>query len=762
MTFEGLNPANLRAFATTADGFVTTVSGAAGTIRDLIAQCELSSGAPGICDEIVDEVGLLAQLGRAKATDMEYAAAGIYLPSAAAGLLDRLQLSLDDNIGDNGMTGDNALASMVAGFSIIDADGDGYLSFDELQAAADDSSIRPEFAAAAQYLVDNPALMQSAMSISEIDSWMNGDGSVPVASITAEGLTALVAQNATLRLLSDRAVFDEIESAKDGEHDGVLSAADLRSILESDSASDEARAVAEHLLGDATALRWFGYGPNAGNLNNFGTHYTGDDKFDFDDVIAMTVNQQAFAADPGGAHEFVINSLAPLATWTEVSGKMGGIDIQLVADDGLRALASAALADSPTLTDQVITVASLPESGGGVRNQLITFYYAELAGRMNDRLNLGLDPDDVLDPSSAGHTGANWMQFAPWASNSVGPVITGEISADIPLFFDQNPSDSDRQYAADGNQYIFGDVAIRYALFLDAFPADEQPTTASIQHFFDQRHPVTQQKNLFSTGHEQLQESFAYYLGAMEETDPLQRQRLTMMGNILIATHEQAGAQHALAGIVDQDIGDDGLFRGTAGEIGGWFFSGSDEKLATEQMRLGIGLDPDDALPVSEDVPVTTAPRGNLVLGDDLTTTLNPDGRRGVDVGGSYVAFDGRSGDVTLDDISGWSNPPDGSSIDAFPTDTAEWEAEGGKDPADVRQRSRNPNVVPEVPTVTYGTGADNWGAPNERQWYISNLFQQMHADPQLFDGLDDLTLDSDWGRPLDYLPDTVAEVTAR
>jgi hypothetical protein len=56
--------------------------------------------------------------------------------------------------------------------------------------------------------------------------------------------------------------------------------------------------------------------------------------------------------------------------------------------------------------------------------------------------------------------------------------------------------------------------------------------------------------------------------------------------------------------------------------------------------------------------------------------------------------------------------------------------------------------------------GATSWADPSQRQWFISNLFQQMHADPVLFDGLDDLTLDSEWGGSLAYLPETVGRVT--
>lgn len=61
---------------------------------------------------------------------------------------------------------------------------------------------------------------------------------------------------------------------------------------------------------------------------------------------------------------------------------------------------------------------------------------------------------------------------------------------------------------------------------------------------------------------------------------------------------------------------------------------------------------------------------------------------------------------------------------------------------------------------VVWAVDATNWADPHQRQWFISNLFQQMHADPVLFDGLDDLTLQSEWGGSLAYLPDTVQVAT--
>lgn len=61
---------------------------------------------------------------------------------------------------------------------------------------------------------------------------------------------------------------------------------------------------------------------------------------------------------------------------------------------------------------------------------------------------------------------------------------------------------------------------------------------------------------------------------------------------------------------------------------------------------------------------------------------------------------------------------------------------------------------------ATAGTDASNWADPHQRQWFISNMFHQMHSDPILFDELGDLELGGDWAHQLGDLPGTVAVAT--
>lgn len=752
--FQGLDPELLRDLGATAGEFATTSETTAVRARELLAACMLDSGAPELCEEISQELRLLDTLCAAKATEMELAALGLsFFDSGVSAALAALLVSLNDGVGELGLVGDNALGTLLLGFGRVDVDGDGKISHDELRAAADDRQLPTEVRLAARTLLDNPGLADNAMSVSLVDAWpQSAFAAFPEWAITSGGLRLLLEQNEMLRILSDQSIFDEMESAgDDGKLDGRLSTDDLDAILESTSASPEARTVARFLVDHPSSFGWFAIG--SASADGPITHVNTSERFvDFDDLLSLTIGQHAFAADPAGARRWTL-SLADRATWMDVSGKTSGIDIRLSSDDGLRALGAAALADATTLADQVAVVATMPESRGGVRNQLITFYYAELAGRMNERLNIGLDPDN---PRALGHSGANWMQFAPWASNSVGPAIRAEVSAYL-----QSPSWSDRQYAADGNQYIFGDVAIRYAEFLEAFPPGAPIDAASIEQFFMRPHPIVVRRDLFDGGHGQLRDSFAYYLAAIEATDPVIRQRLTMQANLLIATHEQAGAQHALAGIVDLDVGDDGWFRGTIGEFGGWLMEGSDEKVATNRMQLVVGFgDERHVISMSEDLLETSSPYNNRILHDSLAGVLNPEGRPGVDVGNIRVGFD-TAGDVRLPDIGGWDDPPDGSGMDPFPTDVREWQEQAGFElSASDRRMMEHLGQDPDALPSTFGTDTHNWADPNERQWFISNLFQQMHTDPVLFAGLDDLTIDSDWGSGLSYLPDNVAAAT--
>jgi len=207
-----------------------------------------------------------------------------------------------------------------------------------------------------------------------------------------------------------------------------------------------------------------------------------------------------------------------------------------------------------------------------------------------------------------------------------------------------------------------------------------------------------------------------------------------MKGNVLITTHEQAGAQHALEGLVDLDVGDDGWFRGLVGEPGVYIMGeGSDEQFATNRMELRIPGADGEPVRITVGVPQTASPVNNLVIDDSLLSDLNPDGDTGIDIGDITVDFGDGRGDVTLPDIAGWGDEVPDLDMEAFPTDPTDWyDATGGS------------------------TDTANWADENERMWFIVNLFQQIHTDPALFDALDTIAAQTGPGGSVEYLSEVL------
>ncbi|MGH1492258.1 MAG: hypothetical protein ACRBK7_23205, partial [Acidimicrobiales bacterium] len=311
---------------------------------------------------------------------------------------------------------------------------------------------------AVSYLHRNPELAAEV-------SRMTGPQGAFTTGFSVDDLRKTVAVNRGVRALADRETFRAVDS--DG--DGRISFGEI---------SQAQGAVAPEVFAALQALADLGPNPlRTLNTNNVpfiqlageaerrrvsddDLNHTFEDRLSYTDIVGAAINRHAFANDPDAAFRFVTQ--LPTA-FDDLSGKESGFDIRLVNDRALRALANASLAGADGLLEQTMVVAHLPESEGAVRNLLITAYYAEVGQRMNARLNSGLA--DPLDPSLAGHTGANWLIFAPNASNGVRPVITADLTA-----FGFAPSQGDRQAAADGNQYIFGTLTVPAAAFLEAFP----------------------------------------------------------------------------------------------------------------------------------------------------------------------------------------------------------------------------------------------------------------------------------------------------
>lgn len=453
------------------------------------------------------------------------------------------------------------------------------------------------------------------------------------------------------------------------------------------------------------------------------------------DVVAGAVNWHAFVGDPDAAYDF-ITSLP--TSFDDLSGNSSGYPIGDFNDEALRATAASALEGADSFVEQTMVVAHMPESDGAVRNLLITAYYAEIAERANERLNGGFG--DPLDPTIDGHSGTHWAMFAPHASNSVRPAITGDVSA-----FGFSPTDRDRQNAADGNQYIFGTIGPAYAAWLEAFPEGGDIDEETVQEFFTDYRLPGEDTPMFRPGMGDLRDGFVRYTAALNEDDQAARQELVFTGNLQLATFEQAGAHQYIEDLTDLD---------------GWRaplqiftpFLGGDEVIATEFIDLTVGIDGDTTtLDVNRDLENRPGINSD-VLGVPLAE-FDPL-QQNVDFGDFEVSLGGMSSGLSLSGLSGWDLPPDNSDMESFSVTPAEW-AEGG-----------DGNFISTAGGVVFegsgsgdgidldGTGATNWSDWEERQWYIANLFQQMHTDPDMFAHLDDYAPGRSDVEPGEQMPD--------
>ncbi len=571
-----------------------------------------------------------------------------------------------------------------------------------------------------------PHLRTAVLALVESPVWFTNVARAPSGRVSAHddgelwidsrGLDMALIQIRALHALADRGTFALLDAVRGGTPDGLVSHADIEAAIES-GVLDPSASVGLQQLIDVRGDRLFPPRSQA-RQTGFARLETArpspddpggarDGLLSYDDVVAGVVNLHAFADDPAAARRFVLDLPA---TFDDLSGASAGLSVRAHSDDGVRVLAHAALADAPGFVDQISVVARLPESAGGERNLLITAYYSELARRMNERLNDGLrDPEE---PTLVGHTGANWLMFAPFASDAIRPALTGRQSV-----FGLTPNWSDRQYLADGNQYIFGDIAPRYALFLEAFPAGQPIDSAALNEFFsDATDPTgpTGRAPLWRNGHDQLRDAFEYYAAVLTEDDPLRRQQMTFMANALVATHEQAGAQIALEGILDQTWKDDEYRAWGAGIAARFGFD--DRRIATDQMEIRLGLvDGSRVIRPSRDLAPPAFTTNNLLVGHDLTDDLNPS-RASPPLG------------LQLPALGGWADPPPESGRTAFPISSQTWFERGGEGGTpDGRDQS--------------GTGAQDWSRPSDRQWFIINMFRNLHADPVL------------WRRRSDYGP---------
>ncbi|MGH9185552.1 MAG: hypothetical protein ACRD0U_07040, partial [Acidimicrobiales bacterium] len=573
-------------------------------------------------------------------------------------------------LGDGRMSGDAALAIVLANLDRFDiaAEGegaDGEVSLADLEAIANDPNAPAHLRDAAAYLVANRLFLSQA---SIADQPLSYEVRPDDAMLTAAGITTFLQYNGAIRSVALN--FDRLDTARhpDQDPDGYVSVNDLRAAADDESLPQSVRDAASFLLANGMLTQRLASYERANvdrmTYNSYGEYTLTDDPmgFTYDSVVALAVDQQAFASDPAAAHRFVLS--LPMA---DEHGD-GGLPITLTSDEGVKALANAALTDAQhDLTDQHAVIAHLPETtgwngergaveqSGGVRNTLINGFYDLLAQRAD---GLFAGPELAGHPDVPGHPGANWLMFAPWASNGVHDAITGDMTV-----FGITTSGV-QQAAADGNQWIFNDIGSRFSAFIELYEQNPRPTEADLERFFT---------NTFDEGDGTIRSGFAAYVAAMEEDDPVRKQQLLFQGNTLVATHEQAGVQPYLE---DISVGPDNI--------------------VVRYIDLQVG---NQVLAVDHDVPAGPTANNFIVSGPLLsldTGGLGPGNFVGDQTRFAVGAGSATTGVVDLAPMAGIE-----SFRPEFSDSTAVWYDEGGGDATD--------------PESLAGSGASSWPDWEER-----------------------------------------------
>ena len=452
----------------------------------------------------------------------------------------------------------------------------------------------------------------------------------------------------------------------------------------------------------------------------------GDRAWNDDDVAAF--EEMAFVDFPEQALVYVMQLGG---VQDDLNGQSQGIPITVISDAALMAMANSALSAATTWTERVEVVGRLPETTSGLRNRLITVHYAEMADAMNRLLNPPGRVDDPGDPSSLGHTGANWAHFGASASHGVGPVIDGSI--DMPFGFPE-PSMATRQQTADGNQWIFGTIAPAYASVLDGLdPGDRVTKDFALRNLSRRR--TDYGRDLFVDGTEELRDGMAFYLAAIDEDDPLLRQSKVFTGSTLLGSFEQGGINSYLQDIWEVSRSDDGVVAWLAEPFVA-VFGGGEQAIATSLASVKLGLDGEE-FELTKNIADRDDPN-NLV--DDLSfDMLDPtsDRTQVITFDGFTVGRNAADADIVLQDMHGVGDRPEASGLPDFPLSPAVWEEHGGNEwlatPGLVQyesQSGRDGDIT--------GTGAIDWSEPESRMWFIANWFRELHSSPDLFESIND------------------------
>ncbi len=366
----------------------------AATLADLAAPKAIAA-----CLEIDEELGLLASILSRRADE----AAGFDLPGSGWAITSTLLTSLLDNTGERAViTGPLAAQLLLDHADRLTLGGnEPILSMATIRDLAHDPLTTPELAAAAAFFARRPSF------ISDTDPWYANGRSLPIAvprQIPLHNLEVFVARNEMLSAIIG------------GGRGGTIDPSDLSARV------SDAELVALGI--DPEIYR---------SLKLPRTHH---------DVLVAAIEHGTSTHTPEAAR-----SLAFLLPIHLTDGQSIGIGaVPTAAVEHLYDSATRDLTDS--MDDFIVrnaVTSHLPETAGGLRNQLFSAGYAEWAAWFNAQTNGDVAP---TSPTFGGH---NWFHLGVVASDSVGAVIRGEERA-LGVFA---VPDAVRQDIADGNQAIF-------------------------------------------------------------------------------------------------------------------------------------------------------------------------------------------------------------------------------------------------------------------------------------------------------------------
>lgn len=276
-------------------------------------------------------------------------------------------------------TGQSAPATLLSNFARVDTavvggDADGIVSLADLRAAAADVRLAPALRAAAQQLIDEPALFGLVEALDH-----DGTGGVRDRTIDASALREFLELRRHTEALYS--ALPELIALSDNSSELVTSSG-LRTAVRDPTLTPQVREAAQWLLDHQQAWGVLARGDRP-------TSYY-EEPISRESILRLLIDGRAFDGRPADARRFVQSLPLP-----RDGGR--GLPLGLVSDQAVQTLANAALtAANGDLSEQVSIIAHLPETDGGVRNALISAMYAKM----------GTELDRVGERSAGGQTGA--------------------------------------------------------------------------------------------------------------------------------------------------------------------------------------------------------------------------------------------------------------------------------------------------------------------------------------------------------------------